>query len=234
MTDDLDKRDQGPLVPFERWMGRTGLALIPRGVSANQVTLLGGICGVIAGVAFYLASFQNAWFAVAGLFVLFHWALDNIDGHVARSRNQTSQAGRFLDLFLDSVNFAAIGIGVAFASYTHFSIVAVATILCLLQYVLTVLWIAMTRIWPFPVFGPAEASLSLIVLSILMLFLPKDLVTLWGIPLSLIDIAFALTIPSSLITLFTSALQLFRHLQREEAFDSKTEAETAPVRRTNR
>lgn len=215
MNEDLDKQDNGALVNFERWMGRTGLALVPRTVSANQVTLFSGGCGILAGLAYYLASFSPIWFAIGAILTLMHWAADNIDGHVARSRNQCSQAGRFLDIFLDAVTFAALGIGLACADYTYFPIVAVATILSMLQYVLTVLWIALTRIWPFPAFGPAEALLTLIVLSILMLFLPKELFVLRGISFSLIDVAFVLTILSSTVTLFMSALALFKHLQRE-------------------
>jgi phosphatidylglycerophosphate synthase len=213
MTKELDKQDNGALVPFERWMGTTGAALVPQGVSPNQITLLGGAFGVLAGVAFYLASFHKLWFAVGAVLVFLHWAADNVDGHVARSRNQTSEAGRFLDIFLDGVTFAALGIGLACASYAQFPIVAVATIFCLLQYILTVLWIALTDIWPFPPFGPAEASLTLIVMAVLMLFLPAELFTLWGRSFSLIDAAFALTIPNSAVGLFISARQLYRHLQ---------------------
>ena len=212
---DLDKQDNGVLVPFERWMGRTGLPLVPHSMSANQVTLISGSCGVLGGVAFYLASFHKLWFAVGALLVLMHWAADNIDGHVARSRNQCSDAGRFLDIFLDTVTFAALGMGLAFASYTNFEIVAVATLFCLLQYVLTALWIALTRLWPFPAFGPAEASLSVIVMAILMLFLPTELFTIWGLHFSLIDAAFMLIIPSSIITLFVSSVALYRYLQKE-------------------
>jgi len=221
---DLDKQDNGLLVPFERWMGRTGLALVPPTMSANQVTLMSGGCGLLAALALYLASFDALWFVVAALLVWLHWAADNIDGHVARARNQCSQAGRFLDIFLDATCFAALGIGLAFADYTLFPIIAVATILCLLQYVLTLLWIALTRVWPFPVFGPAEASLTLIVMALLMLVLPAELLVVGDWRLSLFDIGFALTIPSSLITLVVSALALYRHLQSEAAAAS---AETA-------
>jgi phosphatidylglycerophosphate synthase len=227
VSDELDKQDHGPLVPFEQWMGRTALPLIPTTVTANQLTLAAGICGVLAGAAFYLASFGKAWFAVAALMVFLHWALDNIDGHVARSRKQTSKAGRFLDLFLDGVTFAAIGIGIGFASYAHLSIVSTGTILVVLQYLLTVLWIALTRIWPFPKFGPAEGSLTLILVSLLMAFLPNELFTLWGIHFSLIDALYAVTIPTSLISLLTSGLQLFRRLQAEDAADARTAAAVA-------
>ena len=213
MSSDLDKRDTGLLVPLERWMGRTALPFVPARMTANQVTLVSGSAGMLAGVAFYLASFASGWFVVAALLVLAQWWADNTDGHVARSRGQASPAGRFLDLFLDSCTFAAIGIGTAFASYTRFEIVAVATLLCLLQYVLTILWIALARIWPFPAFGPAESSLTLIVVALLMPLLPRTLVTLAGQPLSLVDICYALTIPSSLVTLLVSSRQLFRHLQ---------------------
>ena len=220
VTDDLDKREFGILVPFERWMGRAALPFVPATISPNQITLVGGFCGVLAGLAFYLASFGKAWFPVAGLMVFLHWALDNIDGHVARSRNETSKAGRFLDIFLDGITWAAIGIGVGFASYAHLSIVAVATILVVLQYVLGMLWIALTRIWPFPAFGPAEGSLSLILLALLMAYLPGESFTVWGIQFSLMDLFYAAMIPTSMIWLFTSALQLFRHLQMEDAADA--------------
>ncbi len=215
MTDDLEKRDNGALVPIEQWMGRHGLALVPPWMTANQVTLLSGSFGLLAAIAFYLASFQRVWFAIGALFVLLHWAADNVDGHVARTRNQASPAGRFLDIFIDASTFTALGIGLALASYTHSPIIAIATLLCLLQYVLTVLWIALTRIWPFPAFGPAEASLTLILIALLMVVLPVDLVTVGGISYSLVDIGFALTIPGSLITLFVSSRALFRHLQGE-------------------
>jgi phosphatidylglycerophosphate synthase len=216
MTQELDKQDNGVLVPLERWMARTGAVLVPQGVSANQVTLLSGAAGVLAVVAFYLASFHKLWFVVGALLVLLHWVADNVDGHVARTRNQTSAAGRFLDIFFDGLTFAALGIGLACASYAQFPIVAVATIFCLLQYIVTVLWIALSNIWPFPAFGPAEASLTMIVMAILMLFLPVDLFTLWGRSFSLIDAAFALTIPNSAVSIVISARQLYRHLQGGE------------------
>jgi phosphatidylglycerophosphate synthase len=219
---DLDKQDNGLLVPFERWMGKTGLPFVPQCVSANQLTLLSGLAGILSGAAFYMATFDKIWFWVAAILVFMHWALDNIDGHVARARNQCSQAGRFLDIFLDSVTFAAIGIGLAFAGYTNFRIIAVATILFLLQYILTVLWIALTRVWPFPFFGPAEGSLTVIVFAIAMTVIPTRLLVLGNLELSLFDIGYAVTIPSSIISMIVSAWALYRHLLDRTA-EEKTE-----------
>jgi phosphatidylglycerophosphate synthase len=212
--DDIDKRDNGLLVPLEQWMGRTALPFVPQAMTANHVTMLSGTAGLAAGLAFYLASFHAAWFAAGALLVLVQWWADNTDGHVARTRRQASPAGRFLDIFLDCCSFTALGVGLSFASYTQFPIVALATMLCLLQYVLTVLWIALARIWPFPAFGPGEASLTLIVMALVMPFVPRHLITIAGLPLSLIDLAFAATIPSTLVALIVSSRQLFRHLQQ--------------------
>jgi phosphatidylglycerophosphate synthase len=215
MSADVDKRDNGLLVPFEQWMGRAALPFVPQAMTANHVTMLSGSAGMLAGLTLYLASFDDVWFGVSALLVLTQWWADNTDGHVARSRNQASPAGRFLDLFLDSCTFTALGVGLSFATYTQFPIVAIATLLCLLQYVLTVLWIALARIWPFPAFGPAESSLTLIVMTLVMPFIPRHLVTIGGLPLSLVDLAFALTIPSSLITIVVSARRLYQHLQAQ-------------------
>ena len=216
-TRDIDKRDNGPLVPLEQWMGRTALPFVPRWMTANQVTAISGGAGMLAGLCYYLASFANVWFVAGALLALTQWWADNTDGHVARTRGQASPAGRFLDLFLDSCTFTALGVGIAFASYTRFEIVAVATLLCLVQYVLTVLWIALARIWPFPPFGPGESSLTLIAMSLALPFLTRELLVLGGVPLSLFDIAFALTIPSSLFTIVVSARQLFVHLKTAPA-----------------
>lgn len=217
MTADLDKRDNGRLVPLERWMGRTALPWVPASWTANDVTMLSGSAGILSGVAFYLASYHDAFFVVAAALVVTQWWADNTDGHVARTRQQASSAGRFLDIFLDCCTFTAQGIGIAFASYAHFPIVALATMGALLQYVLTMLWIALTRIWPFPAFGPGEASLTTILMALAMPLAPRVLVTVGGWPLSLVDVLFALTIPSSLWAIVTSARQLYRHLQAEDA-----------------
>jgi len=216
-TDDIVKIDNGPLSRLERWMGQTGANLMPAGVTPNQVTFVSGVFGVLAGVCFGLAGQGKGWFVAGAVLVLLHWVGDNVDGCLARVRNQTSSAGRFLDIFADALTFTALGLGFALSGHAHFEIVAIATLFCLLQYVLTVLWIALARIWPFPAFGPAEALLTVIVMALLMLVVPANLVTFRGVSYSLVDILFALTIPGSVITLLTSGTQLFRHLQKADA-----------------
>ena len=155
--------------------------------------MLAGASGILSGLAFYLASFANAWFFAGAGLVLVQWWTDNTDGHVARARGQSSPAGRFLDLFLDCCTFTAIGVGVSFASYARFPIVAVATMLCLLACADRAL-IALARIWPFPAFGPGEASLSMIVLGLVMPFVRAQSASR-ALP-GFVDLASAATIPA--------------------------------------
>lgn len=216
-ADDVVKLDNGLLVGVERWMGRTGMRLVPASMTANQVTAISGVFGLLAGACLALAAFDRLWFVAGALLLLLHWAGDNVDGHVARTRNQCSSSGRFLDIFADALTFTAVGLGFALSGHAHFEIVATATLFCLLQYVLTVLWIALARVWPFPAFGPAEALLSAIVIALLSLVLPRELLHVAGQAYSLIDVAFVLTIPGSVLTLIMSARGLYRHLQQQDA-----------------
>jgi archaetidylinositol phosphate synthase len=216
VQDVVEKRDTGRLVPFEQWMARAGARFVPLTMSANQVTLCSGLFGVSAGAAFALASFDRRLFLVGALCMLLHWAGDNVDGQIARTRNLCSASGRFLDIFFDAITFAAVGLGFAASGAAHFTIVATATVLCMLQYVLTMLWMALTRIWPFPAFGPAEACLTAILLGVAMFLLPPHLLTLFGLSLSLVDVLFAIMIPLSLIEIGRSAFALFRELGRQD------------------
>ena len=81
-----------------RWAVRL---LYPLPVSANQLTMLALVMGLVAA-AFYVSSAETAliWGAVFLYGKLF---LDNVDGNLARLRGEESRLGRFLDSFSDFV-----------------------------------------------------------------------------------------------------------------------------------
>lgn len=65
------------------------------GLSANQVTALQAIVGVVGAACFAFPSYKMA---LAGIVLLqFGYLLDNVDGEVARFRKQVSVTGKFLD-----------------------------------------------------------------------------------------------------------------------------------------
>jgi phosphatidylglycerophosphate synthase len=81
-----------------RWAVRL---LYPLPVSANAITLLALVMGLVAA-AFYVSSAKTAlvWGAVFLYGKLF---LDNVDGNLARLRGEESRLGRFLDSSSDFV-----------------------------------------------------------------------------------------------------------------------------------
>ncbi len=70
-------------------------------VSANQITVLGFVLGVIGVI---LVSLTNIFIIFIGLFLLLLWAvLDCVDGEVARYRGTVSVMGQYLDCLSSTV-----------------------------------------------------------------------------------------------------------------------------------
>lgn len=73
--------------------------LFARPVTANQITLLSLVMGVLSAGCFLTAGYRGL---AAGAFFLYaKLYLDNIDGNLARVRGETSRLGRFLDSAVD-------------------------------------------------------------------------------------------------------------------------------------
>ncbi len=88
---------------FNCWAIRV---LYPLPVTANQITLLSMVIGLMAA-GFYLSGSTNAlvWAAACFYGKIF---LDNVDGNLARVRGEVSRVGRFLDSFTDFVVTVAV------------------------------------------------------------------------------------------------------------------------------
>ena len=79
-----------------RWVLRL---LYPLPVSANQITFLALVMGIISA-GFYLSDNSYSLFG-AGIFLYAKLFLDNVDGNLARLRGEESRFGRFFDSFTD-------------------------------------------------------------------------------------------------------------------------------------
>jgi len=72
-------------------------------ISANQLTLVSGLLGVIAGVFFVIGGHWNGILGAAFLHLSF--IFDYVDGEVARYKKQSSPKGEFLDgVILDFIH----------------------------------------------------------------------------------------------------------------------------------
>lgn len=99
---------EGPFENFAYGALSTLLAnfFIRRGVSANNVTLLSLLFGIIGSLFFYPQSVLLNFIGI--LIEYFSVLLDCADGRVARLTHSSTQLGRFLDGMVDIVNFLAV------------------------------------------------------------------------------------------------------------------------------
>ena len=94
--------------------------LAPFPITPNQVTVLSGVVGVIAGVVIACAPLDGGWQVPAGGAIYYlSILLDCADGQLARLRGTSSMLGRFLDGVVDVVGCAAIFLGFAALMYRN-------------------------------------------------------------------------------------------------------------------
>ena len=89
--------------------GRVVQVLIPTPVSANQVTAMGAVLGILAGILIAQGTAAAAGWAAAGLLACM--VLDCADGQLARARGGGSHFGRLLDGASDYAVAIALHLG---------------------------------------------------------------------------------------------------------------------------
>ena len=83
---------------------RLAAKLWPTWLHPNQITLLGGACGVVC-----LVAMEHGWWRSACLAFTSYHACDNMDGKHARRTGKTSHFGHALDHAIDgTIGFACI------------------------------------------------------------------------------------------------------------------------------
>ena len=107
----------------ERYLTRPLASLVVRMVwrtriTPNQLTVISFLMGIAASGFFLLATPRS--FRSAGLLTILSSVFDCADGMLARSRNQESRFGEYLDVFLDRITefflFAGLTVGYYFYS----------------------------------------------------------------------------------------------------------------------
>ena len=83
-------------------------------ISPNQVTALWVLLGILGG---FLLIFNIYGVSIFAFFLLFlSWILDNVDGELARHKEQYSIAGNFLDMVGHDIFFPVIFCGLTFSA----------------------------------------------------------------------------------------------------------------------
>lgn len=189
---------------------------IPETVHPNVVTAIGIIGGILGGLCFFLASFSRWFFIPAALGILTHIVSDNLDGYMARNRNQKSVRGGFFDLCSDVLvcTFTALFIGLS--SYAHLEFTAFGAPLYGIHIMVTLHYIMHYNEFPFPPFGPFEIHSLFVLLAILGgIFGPVTLFYIGSFPIMLFDV---FLLPSTIgagLYILKFGLDLFFRLKRD-------------------
>lgn len=112
------------LLPYlRRVLDMPARALVARGVSADQVTLVGFGIGLLA-----LPALWAGWYGLALLLILINRVADGLDGIVARHVGETDR-GAFMDIALDFFFYATVPLGFVLAD-PAMNAVAGAVLIC--------------------------------------------------------------------------------------------------------
>ena len=191
----------------ERW-----LPFVPDWLTPNGVSLVRFAIGLGTGLCLFLARFSRWWIVAGMVAILVCWAMDSLDGELARRRALTSDRGYYLDRIADTVAKIAIYLGIATSGYGHFAIIIFAPIVETLNDVVTLHRTNLTK---------RELGAPLAMAHVfLMLLLPMLLTLIWPAPvlpvaawrLYWFDIAFLVGMTVSACEMTASAVRLYFEL----------------------
>ena len=191
----------------ERRLLRAIAQRLPAWVTSDQLTLVGVVGALGAGVAYALSALSPAWLWVAGVLLLANWFGDSLDGTLARLRRaERRRYGYYLDHVVDAFATAAIGAGIGLSPYVPLS-VALAGVVAYL--VLSInLYLESTVFGVFRLgygrIGPTEARIVLV--------LANGLLVAAGADPAVVTIATCTAAALALAMLVTVALRIGRNL----------------------
>jgi phosphatidylglycerophosphate synthase len=92
----------------------------PPWINSDQLTALGFVAQIMAGVSYALAGSGRYWLLAVIGFLALNWLGDSLDGTLARVRQrQRPRYGFYVDHMLDSIGSLALMGGLAMSGYMH-------------------------------------------------------------------------------------------------------------------
>jgi phosphatidylglycerophosphate synthase len=154
MARSITKIDPSLLTPLARMIAAGVIPRLPSWVTPNQITWLGFYSNIVCAAAFLLTAQSRNWFLLVCLMLVLNWVADNLDGELARARQQTSERGFFLDIVLDQIGVMIVSLGLAYSAYIYdFSIAMLSIIAYQLMSFVTLMHIITRQRFPLTVAG---------------------------------------------------------------------------------
>lgn len=189
----------------------------PRWLTSDQLTALGFIAQLAAGVAYALARFNPYALLAVILCLALNWLGDSLDGTLARVRNrQRPRYGFYVDHMVDIFGALALMSGLACSGYLHWQIAAAMLIAFLV--LSSESYLATYTLSSFHLsqglFGPTEIRILLAIGNLALLRSPYS--TLFGHRFLLFDIGGSIAIASMASMAILTAIRHTAELYRQE------------------
>lgn len=190
----------------------------PSAISSDDLTALGFVSQLLAGVAYALSSRDPRALWLVNLFLVLNWLGDSLDGTLARVRDQQRpRYGFYVDHMADTFGALALMGGLACSGYLHWQIAA-GMLVCF--YVLSIeSYLATYTIGRFHLshgfFGPTEVRILLVVGNIVLLVHPYAHIA--GRSFLLFDVAGLVSIAGMGLMALASTVRHTFVLHREES-----------------
>lgn len=189
----------------------------PQWVSSDQLTALGLIAQMGAGLCYALARCAHWALVGAILCIALNWLGDSLDGTLARVRNQQRpRYGFYVDHLVDVLGATAMMAGLAASGFLHWTTAAamlVAFLLLASESYLAACTLAEFRLSQ-GCFGPTEIRLLLIAGNLALLHSPYA--TVFGHRMLLFDLGGLIATAGMAVLLLTTAARHTAALYRQE------------------
>jgi phosphatidylglycerophosphate synthase len=182
-------------------------------MTSDHFTALGVLGATAAGAAYAMSSNHVWWLWVATAALVVNWLGDSLDGTLARVRHtERPRYGYYLDHLVDAYSTAAIGIGLGLSPFLSLG-VALGLVVVYLALSINV-YLESAVFGKFRIgygrFGPTEARVVLILVSLAPLLFPVEPTRLLG------DAVLAAAALVMLAMLVVRCARNLRHLARLE------------------
>ena len=190
---------------------------MPARVNSDHLTCLGLIGMLLAGVSYWLASYNLNFLILAIFWLAVNWLGDSLDGTLARVRNQQRpRYGFYVDHIIDAFGILFLLGGLALSGFMS---PWVAAGLLIVYYLLSIEIALATVVFgtfklSYGFFGPTELRILLAIGNVALMFHP--MVHLFGRTYKLFDVGSVFAIAGLFLILICTAIQNTIKLYREE------------------
>ncbi|MEP7026973.1 MAG: CDP-alcohol phosphatidyltransferase family protein [Candidatus Eisenbacteria bacterium] len=189
---DAERKADFLVARFEKWALPRIAARLPRWVMPDHLTGLGIVAATWIAFCYMKSNANPLWLYGASLGIVLHWLGDSLDGTLARVRKiQRPRYGFYLDHLTDAYSTTAIGLGLGLSPYMLLSVGFAGVIAYLMLSINVYLetYVFGRFSYGYGSLGPTEVRIVLLALNLLAGALTPLPFKLFGVEMTVFDIA---------------------------------------------